>query len=87
MKQFEPLISEIDTIRHFITNDKILSIEIRNTFQKYIKYLHELVKLNTNNYSDKTVVINKLKKSLIPEKGILEKQWLLEKLSGMENNN
>ncbi|HEY3250127.1 MAG TPA: hypothetical protein VGK25_03310, partial [Ignavibacteria bacterium] len=87
MKQFEPLISEIDTIRHFISNDKILSIEIRNTFQKYIKYLNELVKLNSNEQTDKYLAINRLKKSLISEKGILEKQWLLEKFTGMENNN
>jgi hypothetical protein len=85
-KQFESLISEIDAIRHFIINDKILSIENRNSFQKYLKYLNQLVKLNTNEQADKGLSINKLKKSLISEKGILEKHWLLEKISLMSTN-
>jgi hypothetical protein len=80
-KQLESLISEIDAIKHFITNDKTLSVENRNSFQKYIRYVNELVKLNTHEHINRTVSINEIKKSLIPEKGVLEKQWLLEKLN------
>ena len=85
-KQFESLISEIDAIRHFITNDKILSIEIINSFQKYLKYLNELVKLNTSQQADKVLSINKVKQRLNSEKGILEKHWLLEKVNSMSTN-
>lgn len=82
-KRFENLISEKDAIIHFIANDKILSIEGRNKFRKYVKYLDELVKLNTKEQRDIDFAVTKTKEKLISENGILEKAWLLEKLNEM----
>jgi len=78
--QFESLISEVDTIRHFISNDKTLGSENRSSFQKYIKYLNELVKINFKEQPDKQFDAKMLKENLVSENGILEKRWLLEKL-------
>lgn len=80
-KQFETLIYEVDAIKHFITNDKILSLENKKSFQKYVKYLNELVKLNTKKQKDDNFSVKQLKERLSSEKGILEKAWLLEKVS------
>jgi hypothetical protein len=81
--QFENLISEVDSIRHFISNDKTLWVENRNSFLKYVRYLNELVKLNMKELSDRKAAVRKLKKSLISENGILEKGWLMEKLNAL----
>lgn len=83
--QFENLISEVDTIRHFISNDKTLGSENRNSFQKYVKYLNELVKINMKEQSDKQLYTDLLRKKLFEENGILEKSWLLEKINELNS--
>jgi hypothetical protein len=80
-EQFENLISEVDAIKHFITNDKTLGPENRTSFQKYVKYLNELVKLYMKDQADKQIDAERLKEILISEDGTLEKSWLLEKLN------
>lgn len=82
--QFENLLSEVDAIRHFISNDKILWIENRKSFLKYVRYLNDLVKLKIKEPSDSRSSIRKLEESLISEIGILEKGWLLEKMKELK---
>jgi len=85
-KRFENLISEDDAIIHFITNDKILSLESKNRFRKYVKYLDKLIKLKTKEQKNIDLTLIKIKEQLISENEILEKAWLLEKLSEMSKS-
>lgn len=79
-RQFENLISEVDSIRHFAINNKLLAAEHRNYLMKYVRYLNDLVRLKMKEHDDNEVGINKIKEILSSENGILEKNWLLEKL-------
>lgn len=79
-KNFEALIDELNAFKKFLSYDKILSVELKEVFNNFIKYLNELVKINIKINKDEDYLISTLQKQIQSEE-IREKDWLEEKIS------
>lgn len=73
----EELLSQIDTFKHFLLNDKKIDIEIKRIYSKFIYFVNKLIKLNEDfqNRYDIVSVKKELENSVI-----YDKDWLLEKI-------
>lgn len=77
--------NNIDTFRHFIRYDKLLSAEIKKTLEHFISAVVILTKLKWKDYKDSALKLEKLEKNLSDE-GTIEKEWFLEKINSIKKS-
>jgi len=75
LKEFDALISTIDSFRVFLNRTKILNKDRINNFKNYLKYAKRIAFLET---SDKTKIDKNYKE--VKAKRMVNKQWILEKI-------
>lgn len=72
--------NSIDSFRHFIRYDKLLSAEIKKSLESFISAIVLLTRMKWKDTKNKTQKLDKLRKNLSAEETI-EKEWLLEKIN------
>ena len=82
LNETETLLHYIDSSKHFIINNPSVSDIERKHVHNFFKYLTKLVFLKE---SGDTVEINILRNDIEKNKEIANKEWLLKKLSELEN--
>lgn len=75
---FEQALSLIDTYRHFLKNDRVLSERSREKIKKFLELAKTLVSAKMKNDKFK---FHKLRKSLDSFNDVFNKKWLYEKVS------
>ena len=76
LNYFDTAVSLVDSFRHYIRNNKILSADISHKYNNFLRYYKKLLKLKKNpEYTE----INNFKHMLEEEKITLKKKWMLEK--------
>src|SRR4030095_4348243 len=78
---FEQVFSMIDSYKHYMHNNPLISRDIKERYHRYLKLTGELqrVKLNPNKGK-----ILELKKSLEKSPSLVYKDWIMEKLEEIE---
>jgi hypothetical protein len=79
----EPLISALESFRHFISNNKLIPEKRRILFSNFYKYLNSVLKFRNKN--DKSS-LSFLKSKIAGNKNILNKDWLLNKIDEIMQN-
>jgi hypothetical protein len=77
----DSLLSHIDSFRHFLTNDKLIPAERKQYYSNFIKYTKNL---NALREKDKKPEVHCLYKRIEEDPAVYCKEWLLEKLSELE---
>jgi hypothetical protein len=76
LEYYDEALSLIDSYRHFLKNDKVLSERSSAKIQKFLEFAKALVTAKSKNDEFK---FHKLKKSLDSFNDVFNKKWLLEK--------
>lgn len=76
LNYFDTTVSLIDTFRHYIRNNKIISADLNLKYNNFLRYYKKILKLKKK--PEFTEIIN-FKKMLEEEKITLKKKWMLEK--------
>jgi len=78
LEYFESAISIIDTYKHFLKNNVLLSESRRTLHYNFVNYTHSLVQFRTGSKKiNLSFISNKISKS----KNVFDKGWLLEKVN------
>ena len=78
--EVQPFYSHVDSYKHFVKNDKLLSGDSREYIMNYIYFSKKLFELK--NLPDKDVYeIQKLKEEITNHSAIINKLWLLKKIN------
>jgi hypothetical protein len=83
MNSIESFYSHIDSYKHFIANENNASKELRNTINSYITFAKKLFDLK-NSAEDKDFEISKLEKEVQNSKALINKVWILERISAIK---
>lgn len=79
LNEDQPFYSHVDSYRHFVKNDKLLSRDSREYISNYILLTKKLFDLKNSPVHDKTE-INILNKEIFQNKFLINKLWLLNKV-------
>ena len=77
---YEYVISQLDSFRHFITRTRTISKERKTNFRNFIYFVERFVKFMNNR--NKTY-LNSLEYKIKSEEGIAYRDWLREKVKGL----
>ena len=75
--------SLVDSFRHFVSENKSVSPEKRDSHSNFIKFYYELLKAKDNADG---IQIEELRSTLNKTNTIRDKEWLLEKLRNWKNS-
>lgn len=81
MNLFEPALSLIDSFSHFLSNNKNVSVQQKESFGNFLKFLKQLVRIKSNDLIKDSI---ELKREINSVKTVISKNWLLEKVSELE---
>lgn len=74
--------SHIDSYRHFISNDKLISEDNKKMFSNYINYSKKLFDIkNLNKDFESEYQQKKLKEEILKNKFMINKSWLLNRIN------
>jgi hypothetical protein len=86
LNEDEPFYLHIDSYKHFILNNENINSNVKDQVNKFINYAKRLFVLKNNiltkNKDDAAVIYN----SLINEKGLINKIWLIKKAGEILNH-
>jgi hypothetical protein len=83
----EGFYSHIDSYRHFISNDKLISDDNKKMFSNYINYSKKLFDIqNLNQDFESEFQLKKLKEEIIGNTFMINKSWLLNRINKMESS-
>ncbi len=77
----DTLLAHLDSFRHFLTNDKLMSPDRKEYFSNYVKYVKNLCNLrNRTENADAGL----LKRKIEDEDVLHNKEWLIEKIHELD---
>lgn len=76
-KEFESLSLLVDSFRHFLANNKLLSDSRRDMNSKFIKYVNAIMK---QNFSRDPAELAVLKRQIMEEPVVENREWLVDKI-------
>jgi len=85
MNVIEPFYSHVDSYRHFLLNEKHIPENTRNSINNYVNFTKKLFDIKIRS-SAKDFEIHKVRKELLESKAIVNKLWLLDKVTEIENS-
>jgi hypothetical protein len=77
----DQIYSLIDTFKHFIKNSKHMSKDVKDIFSNYLKYFQKIYKIRSLYDKNESGL---LRKNLLKEILVCERNWLLEKLDKID---
>ncbi|MBP9191285.1 MAG: hypothetical protein KBF96_01915 [Ignavibacteria bacterium] len=80
----DQIYSLIDTFKHFIKNSKHMSKDVKDIFSNYLKYFQKIYKIRSLYDKNESGL---LRKNLLKEILVCERNWLLEKLDKIDLDN
>ncbi|MBK7255245.1 MAG: hypothetical protein IPI04_15395 [Ignavibacteria bacterium] len=81
---FEELDSLLDSCKHFISNDKIVTDSAKHIFSSFINIVQRMAELKSGNHKkDKEFILQTLKDET-QKNNATNKIWILEKLAELE---
>lgn len=83
LKNYESLRYIIDSSKHFVKNDKMMSPEKKSSLTNFANYVLKLISISENNADSINLKISDLRNE-ITKSNTYYPEWLLEKMSGME---
>lgn len=83
LNETEQFYSHIDSYRHFLSNQKNIPIETKEIVGAYVSFAKQIFDLKENRISDRYEML-RLKTEIISNKAMINKYWLLEKLTELE---
>jgi hypothetical protein len=83
MNESEPFYSHIDSYRHFLTNQKHIPAQTREVISSYVTYAKRLFDVK-NKTADTDFDLHKLKKDITHNISMINRSWLLEKITEIQ---
>ncbi len=83
MNETEPFYSHIDSYRHFLGNEKNIPQSTRESILAYVSYAKKLFDAK-NKTEEKDFHLYKMRKEIEENRSMVNKFWLLEKISDIE---
>lgn len=83
MNETESFYSHVDSYKHFLTNEKHIPAATRDALGNYLLFAKKLFDIKHNN-AEKDFELFKLKKEIVENTLLVNKQWLLEKAEAIE---
>ncbi len=77
------LLSQIDSFRHFLANDKLIPAERKEYYSNFIKFIKNLNKLKGN---ENDAELHCLSQKISENSAVYNKDWLLEKSEKLQKN-
>ena len=81
LKYFENAYSLIDTYKHFLIKNKVVSDFFRERYLNFINFMNALIKYNAGNSN---YIVEKLKDDLLKTNNVVSRDWLLEKIEELK---
>lgn len=78
----DTLFASLDSFRHFLSNDKIIPDDRKQSYLNFIKYLKKLINWKNRNNADKAD-LKLLKHNIECDEHLQSKDWLVNKISGL----
>lgn len=83
LKYYESAISIIDTYKHFINNNQLISENRKSLHNKFLSYTLQIIHFNTRS---RKINLSFLESKIRKSNDIFDKEWLLEKIGEIEKN-
>jgi hypothetical protein len=83
MNETESFYSHVDSYKHFLTNEKHIPAATRDVLGNYLMFTKKLFDIK-NNKAEKDFELFKIKKEIVENNLLVNKQWLLEKTEAIE---
>ena len=85
MNEIEPFYSHVDSYRHFLLNEKHIPEVTRNVINSYVNYAKKLFDIK-NRATERDYDLFKIKNDISDSKAMVNKSWLLERISRIEKS-
>lgn len=80
---YEQALSFIDSYRHFLSKNSSITVHMKERHLSYLKFTNELIKMRSKKDS---LSLKKMSDDLSALPNVVHKDWMLEKISELENH-